>query len=131
MITNETLKALVIVLAVVQFVALLWVLIRGRGMGPVLVVNLLFGAIALIFAGPQIPREIELARMGAIDKLIEFKATLWSLFELVALIASAIAFRGGLSAKTVAWIGFAGNFALSVLAALFALTFEFKCCGYL
>jgi hypothetical protein len=117
LITNETLKALVIVLAVVQFVALLWVL--------------LFAAIALIFAGPQIPREIELARMGAIDRLIEFKATLWSLFELVALIASAIAFRGGLSAKTVAWIGFAGNFALSVLAALIAQTFEFKCCGHL
>jgi hypothetical protein len=57
--------------------------------------------------------------------------TIWSSFELVTLVASALALRAWLPAKIVAWIGFAGNFLLSLLAGLFVLTFEFQCCGYL
>jgi hypothetical protein len=99
-------------------------------MRPVLVVNLIFAGAVVIFVGAQVPHEFELARQGAINELLEFKATIWSVCELVVLAASLFAFRGGLMAR-IAWLGFAGNFAPSLLAALFVLTFEFKCCGLL
>jgi hypothetical protein len=124
-------NAMVVAIPTAEAAVALWVLVRRRGMAPVLVVNLLLAVAVLIFVLSYLPDEIADIRAGDATELFDYKNSILTVFELVTLIASAVAFRGGVAAKTFAWIGFAGNFALSVLVVQFALTLEFKCCGYL
>jgi hypothetical protein len=116
--SNATLDALVIAVALAQLAVLLWVLVRRRGIRPVLAVNILFALGMLIGAGQLIREEPSLGLSLCVA-------------ELVVLAGSALGFRGWLSAKIIAWIGFAVHFTLSLATLLFVLTFEFKCCGYL
>jgi hypothetical protein len=120
-----------IAIVLIHLAALAWVLIRRRGMAPVLIVNLLFGAAVLAFVVPYLPNELAYIRSGGASELFDYKNAIVTAFEIVTLLVSALAFRGALPAKIGAWIGFAGNFALSLFAVVFALTFKFTCCGYL
>jgi hypothetical protein len=108
-----------------------WVLVRRRGMWPVLVVNLICAAAVLYLVVPYLPGEIAFIREGEASELFDYKNTILTAFEAIAVIGSAFAWRGVLLGKIIAWIGLAGNFMLSLAAALFFMTFKFKCCGYL
>jgi hypothetical protein len=114
-----------------QLAAAAWVAVRRRGMHPVLLVNLLCAVAVLLLVVPYLPGEVAFIREGEASELFDYRNTLLTVFETAALIASPFAWRGALLGKIVAWTGFAGNFLLSVAAALFFLTFKFKCCGYL
>jgi hypothetical protein len=129
--SNDESKALVCAVALIQPAVLLWVVIRRRGMRPVLIVNLLFAVGILAFVVPYLPQELASIRAGEATELFDYKNAILTAFETATLLASAFALRGALFAEIIAWFGFAGNFALSLLAMLFVLTFEFKCCGYL
>ena len=115
----------------VQLGVLLWVLIRRRGVLPVLVVNLVAAIVVLQFAVPYLPAEIRDIRAGNAVELFDYKNVILTVFEGLTLIASGLAWRGVVWGKIIAWLGFAGNFTLSVAAAVFFMTFKFKCCGYL
>jgi hypothetical protein len=108
-----------------------WVVVRRRGMWPVLLVNLLCAVGVLWLVVPYLPGEIAFIREGEASELFDYKSTILTAFETVTLLASGFAWRGMLLGNVLAWIGFAGNFALSLAAALFFMTFKFKCCGYL
>jgi hypothetical protein len=108
-----------------------WVLVRWRGMRPVLLINLICAAAVLYLVVPYLPDEIAFIREGEASELFDYKNTILTAFELVSLIGSAFARWGVLWGKIIAWIGFAVNFVLSLAAALFFMTFKFKCCGYL
>jgi hypothetical protein len=114
-----------------QLAAAGWVLVRRRGMRPVLLVNLICAAAVLYLVVPYLPGEIAFIREGEANELFDYKNTILTAFETIAVIASVFAWRGVLVAKIIAWIRFAGNFILSLAAALFFMTFKFKCCGYL
>jgi hypothetical protein len=116
--SNQALDALAIAVVLTQLTVLLWVLIRRRGMRPVLAVNILF-ALGMLIGASQLIREEPFLGLSL------------CVAELVVLTGSAFGFRGWLSAKIIAWIGFAVHFTLSLAVMLFVLTFEFKCCGYL
>jgi hypothetical protein len=111
--------------------ALLWVLIRRRGMRPILVVNVLFGLAVLAFVWPYLPDELVDIRAGDAVELFDYKNTILTALELATLAASVTAWRGWLPGRVAAWVCFGGNLLLSIAAALFFMTFEFKCCGYL
>ena len=130
-VSNDALKAVVCAVALAQFGVVLWVAIRRRGMRPVLLLNLFFAAGVLVFVAPYLPQEIAYIRSGAATEAFDYKNVILTAFEGATAIASLLAFRGLLLGKIVAWMGFAGNFGLSLIAALFVLTFEMKCCGYL
>ena len=129
--SNEALKAVTVAVVLAQLGVLLWVLIRRRGMRAVLVVNLMFAVGILWSVAAYVPSEVIFARSDPDSDWFDYKNTILTVFEAVTFSASLLAFRVAAAAKIVTWAGFAGNFALSLLAALFALTFEFKCCGYL
>ena len=131
MTANLSRHAFPVAIELVQVAALLWVLIRRRSMCPVLFVNFLLVIGVLLIVLPDLSGEIAYIREGEASELFDYKSTILTAFESVTFIASVIALRGLLLAKIVAWIGFAGNFALSFAAMLFLWTFEFKCCGYL
>jgi hypothetical protein len=114
-----------------QVAVLVWVLVRRRGMRPILIVNLLFAAAVLILVVPQLPEELRYILAGEASEPFDCKNTILTAVELTTLGASVLAWCGFFAGKIVAWIGFAGDFALSLLAALFVATFQFKCCGYL
>ena len=114
-----------------QLGALLWVLIRRRGLLPILLVNVVFALVMLQFALRYLPDEIADIRAGDAVELFDYKNVILTVFEGVTLIASGLAWRGVFLGKVAAWLGFAGNFALSLVAALFFMTFKFTCCGYL
>ena len=114
-----------------QLAAAGWVLVRRRGMRPVLLVNLLCAAAVLYLVLPYLRGEIAFIREGEASELFDYKNTILTVFETVSLIGSGFAWWGALWGKIIAWIGFAGNFMLSLVAALFFMTFKFKCCGYL
>lgn len=125
------LYALAVANPLAQLLLLLWVLVRGRGMGPLLTINLLLAALELYFATPQLPQELSAARLWGSTDWFDYKVTIWSGFELATFVASLFAWGGFILARVVAWIGFAGNFALSVAAMLFIFKFAITCCGYL
>ena len=108
-----------------------WVLVRRRSMRPVLVVNLLFALGILVFVWPYLPSEVVYIWHGGAAELFDYKNSILTAFALATLAAAVSAWRGWRPAKIVAWVGFAGNFALSLMALQFVLTFKFKCCGYL
>jgi len=117
-----------------QLAAAGWVLVRRRGMRPVLLVNLLCAVAVLYLVVPYLPGEIAFIRKGEASEaseLFDYKNTILAAFETISLIGSAFAWWGALWGKIIAWIGFTGNFILSLAAALFFMTFKFKCCGYL
>jgi hypothetical protein len=114
-----------------QVAVLVWVLVRRRGMLPILIVNLLFAATVLIFVAPQLPEELRYIRAGEATELFDCKNTILTAVELTTLAGTVLAWWGFLAGKIIAWLGFAGNFALSLMAIQFVLTFKFKCCGYL
>ncbi len=114
-----------------QLAAAGWVLVRRRGMRPVLLVNLICAVAVLYLVVPYLPGEIAFIRGGETSELFDYKNTILTAFETVLLLGSAFAWCGALLGKVIAWIGFAGNFMLSLAAALCFMTFKFKCCGYL
>jgi hypothetical protein len=129
--SNEALEVLTAAVVLVQVAVALWALVRRRGLAPVLIVNLL-GAIGVLqFVLRYLPEEVASIRAGGATELFDYKNVILAVFEAVTFMASIIALRGFPVAKIIAWVGFVGNFVLSLLAVLFALTFEFKCCGYL
>jgi hypothetical protein len=128
---NTEFAATACTVVAIQVAAPLWVLIRRCRMWPVLLVNLLFVAAVLFVVLPYLPGEVAYIREGEASELFDYKNVILTAFESVTLLASVLAFCGVLLGKIVAWIGFGGNFALSILAIQFSLTFEFKCCGYL
>ena len=115
----------------VQLGVVAWVVITRRGIWPALIVNLVFAAGVLWSVVPYVASEVSFAWSDRDSDLFDYKNSILTGFETVTVLASLLAFRELLAAKIVAWLGFAGNFALSVIAAVFALTFDFKCCGYL
>jgi len=129
--SNTELEVLDIAVALAQPSALLWVIIRRRGMRPILIANLLFGVAVFAFVWPYLPAELAYIRAGEASELFDYKNAILTVFEIVTLLGSAFAWRGVPAGKIVAWIGFCGNVLLSLLAVLFTLTFKFKCCGYL
>ena len=128
--SNAVFETLAVGATALQLAAVLWALLR-RALAPVLVINLLFAGGTLVVLGPQLPTEITYLLSGAPTELLDYKVTIGCVTELIVLLCSALAFRGAIAAKIVAGVGFAWNFALTLLVLLFALTFEFKCCGYL
>jgi hypothetical protein len=77
--------------ALAHLAVLLWVLIRRRGIKPVLVINLLVAVAVLIFVMRQLPDEIRWFRSGVPTELFDYKMSIVSSFELMTLIASASA----------------------------------------
>ncbi len=114
-----------------QAAVLGWVLVRRRGMRPILVVNLLFAAGISVFVWPYLADEIAYIWRGRATELFDYKNSILAVFGLAMVAASVFAWRGWRPAEIAAWIGFAGNFVLSLMAIQFVLTFKFKCCGYL
>lgn len=129
--SDDEAKVFFSALAVAQLAVLAWVLVRHRGMRPILIVNLLFAVGILLFVLEYLPGEIAYIREGEASELFDYKNTILTAFAAIMLIASAFAWRGVLLGKVIAWLCFAGDFVLSLAAALFFLTFKFKCCGYL
>jgi hypothetical protein len=127
-VSNTTLYALAVANPLAQLMLLLWVLVRGRGMGPLLVINLLLAALELYFVAPEVPQELSIARTWGSTDWFDYKMTIWSAFELATFAASAFAWGGFVMARIVAWIGFTGNFALSIAAMLFIIKFAITCC---
>ena len=107
----------------------LWVVLRRRGMWPVLGVNFVFAVGVLWSVVSSVPSEIAFAWSDPDSGWFDYKNTILTVFETVILLASLLAFSGLRAAKIVAWLGFAGNFGLMVF--VLTLKFEFKCCGYL
>ncbi|HTZ35314.1 MAG TPA: hypothetical protein VMB84_04765 [Stellaceae bacterium] len=114
-----------------QIGVLAWVAIRRRGPWPALLVNFVFAAGMLWSVAPYAPSEVSFAWSDPDSGWFDYKSTILTGFEAASFVASLLALRGRMAATVVAWVGFAGNFALSLVALLFAFTFEFKCCGYL
>jgi hypothetical protein len=108
----------------IQLAAVAWIVARRRGMRPVLLINLFLGALVLWSVVPYLPGEVAYIREGEATELFDYKNSILTTFEGVTLIASGFAFWGFLSGKIVAWLGFAGNFVLSLGAAWFFLTFK-------
>jgi hypothetical protein len=108
----------------IQLAAVAWIVARRRGMRPVLLINLFLGALVLWSVVPYLPGEVAYIREGEATELFDYKNSNLTTFEGVTLIASGFAFWGFLSGKIVAWLGFAGNFVLSLGAAWFFLTFK-------
>jgi hypothetical protein len=119
------------VILLIQLAAAAWVVARRRPMWPVLSLNLLLGAAVLWLVVPYLAGEVAYIREGEASELFDYKSTILTAFEGVTLVASGFAAWGVRPGKIVAWLGFAGNFVLSMAAALFFLSFKFKCCGYL
>ena len=126
--SDSTLYALAAANPLAQLLLLLWVLVRGRGMGPLLVINLLLAALELYFVAPQVPQELAIARTWGSTDWFDYKMTIWSGFESATFAASAFASGSFAIARVVAWIGFTGNFVLSVAAMLFIIKFAITCC---
>jgi hypothetical protein len=114
---------------------LVWALTRrqdARSLHAMLTLNLVFAGALLFYVIPLLSKVLALPRSSEWrGDVLDFKGLIWCAFELVTAFSSAVAFWGWLPAKILAWLGFAGNFVLSVLAVLFALASRFKCCGYL
>lgn len=106
-----------------------WVVLRRRGMRPVLVVNVVFACWVLWLVAASAPSEFAFAWSDPDAGWFDYKDTILTIFETVTLVASLLAFRRQTAAKIVAWLGFAGNLGVSVF--VLTLTFKFKCCGYL
>ena len=123
--------ALMIGIILAELGVLLWVLLRRRGMWPVLVVNIVFGGAVLYVVVPYFPAESMYIWRGRAAELFDYKNSILTLTEAVVMGTSLLAFRGIRAARVVASIGFAFNFVLSLFALEFVLTFSFKCCGYL
>jgi hypothetical protein len=122
--SNDMGKAIWVAIVLIELAALLWVLIRRRGMWPVLLVNLLWAAAVLNLVLPYLSGEIAYIREGEATELSDYKNTILTAFQTATLIASGFALWGLRSGKIVAWLGFAGNFVLSLGAAWFFLTFK-------
>jgi len=123
----------------VQLGVFLAVLVRWPVIYPVLAVNLLFSGAILFLVVPPLPQEVSYIFsywpfvVYAPSDLLDYKYMILTAIEVVVLVPSLFAVFGMRWAITLAWIGFAANFVLSVFALwfAFAFTFEFKCCGYL
>lgn len=126
---GHRLNAATYIVGAVHLALVLWVVYRRRGMRPVLIVNLVFASWVLWSVAANVPHEIAFAWSDPDSGWFDYKDTILTAFETPTFLASLLAFRGLTAAKIVAWLGFAGNFAISVWA--LTLTFEFKCCGYL
>jgi hypothetical protein len=129
--SNLQLQLVICSVVAAQIGVVLWVVIRRRGIRPALIVNLLFSAGVLWSVAEYVPGEVAFARSDPDSDWFDYKNTIMAAFEAATVLASLLAFRGVMAAKIVAWVGFTGNFALSLAAAWLAFTFEFKCCGYL
>jgi hypothetical protein len=129
--SNLELQIVTCAVVAAQLGVVLWVLVRRRGMWSVLVVNFVFAAGVLWSVAPYVASEVTFAWSDPDSDWFDYKNTILTVFETVTVLASLLAFRGLRVAKIVAWLGFAGNFALSLFAVWFSFFFEFKCCGYL
>jgi hypothetical protein len=129
--SNFELQIVTCAVVAVQLAVVAWVLVWRRGIWPALIVNFVFAVGVLRSVVTFVPGEITFAWSDPDSDLFDYKNTILTGFEAVTIFASLLAFRDLLGARIVAWLGFAGNFALSLFAAWFALFFEFKCCGYL
>jgi hypothetical protein len=129
--SNVQLQIVTCAIITAQLGVVSWILVRRRGMWPALVVNMLFAVGVLWSIASYVPSEVAFARSDPGSDWFDYKNSILTGFEGVTALASLLAFRDPVAVKIVAWLGFAGNFALSLIAAVFALTFEFKCCGYL
>jgi len=129
--SNFQLQSATVGFIAAQLAVFLWVIIRRRGIRPVLIVNLLFAAGILWSVAGYVPGEVSFAWSDPDSDLFDYKNTIMAAFEGAVLLASPIVFWNVTVAKIAAWIGFAGNFALSLFAVWFSFFFEFKCCGYL
>jgi hypothetical protein len=94
-------------------------------------INFVFAAGMLWSVAPYVVSEVTFAWSDPDSDWFDYKNTILTVFEGVTVLASLLAFRGLRAGKIIAWMGFAGNFGLSLAAVVFSLTFEFKCCGYL
>jgi hypothetical protein len=129
--SNLQLQIVTCAIVAAQLGVVLWVLLRRRGMWPALIVNFVFAAGVLWSVAPYVGSEVAFAWSDPDSDWFDYKNTILTVFEGVTVLASLLAFRGPVAARIIAWLGFAGNFALSLAAAVLAFTFEFKCCGYL
>jgi hypothetical protein len=59
-----------------QVAVLVWVLVRRRGMRPILIGNLLFAAAVLILVVPELPEELRYIRAGEAAELFDCKNTI-------------------------------------------------------
>jgi hypothetical protein len=128
--SNLELQIVTCAVVAAQLGVVLWVLVRRRGMWPVLIVNFVFAAGVLWSVAPYVS-EVTFAWSDPDSDWFDYKNTILTVFEGATLLASLIAFWGVRVGKIVAWLGFAGNLALSLFAVWFSFFFEFKCCGYL
>jgi hypothetical protein len=94
-------------------------------------INFVFAAGMLWSVAPYVVSEVTFAWSDPDSDWFDYKNTILTVFEGATLLASLIAFWGVRVGKIVAWLGFAGNLALSLFAVWFSFFFEFKCCGYL
>ena len=98
-VSSTTLYALAVANPLAQLMLMMWVLARHRGMGPVLVINLLFAAMELFFVASQLPQELSYAPSGGSTDWFDYKMTIWSSFEFATLVASMFAWSGFLIAR--------------------------------
>jgi hypothetical protein len=95
------------------------------------VANLVFSAGVLAPVLPLVPQEIVDLRAAVQIDALDYKFSILSLIELAVFLQAAITLFWRPMPKVLIWLGFAANFGLSLLALIFAFTFEFRCCGYL
>ena len=126
---NHQLNAVTWAVVAAHIALVSWVVLRRRGMRPVLIVNFLFAGGVLWSVAASVPSEFAFAWSDPDSGWFDYKNTILTIFETMTFLASLLAFRRLRAAKIVAWFGFAGNLGVAVF--VLTLTFEFKCCGYL
>ena len=131
--SNDLLQVLVIALALAHLGALISALVLRSGVHAVMVINILFASGVLAYWAIHVPREIRFSISVGSTEIVDYKTVVFCLIEVGALLSAALGlFRKRAPAVLLMiWIGFGINFALSILALVFVVTFEFRCCGYL
>ena len=113
--TNSVFTTVTIVLVLAHAGALLGTAAFGKGIKPVLLVNLTVAAAVLVEKTPRLGIAIGYAGYHSLS--------LWA-FELSTLLTSAAALLGRRIPAPVVWVPFSFNFLLSAALLVFALTFR-------
>jgi hypothetical protein len=129
--SNSVFQVTVAAVTLAQIGALLCALLVRRGTRAILVTNLVIAGAVLVYWLPRLPVELSGIASRESSDILDNKVPLLCLFELALLIVSGLGLAGIRVPAVIVWVGFAANFAASLLFLVFAFTFEFRCCGYL
>jgi hypothetical protein len=131
--SNDVLMGVIVAVTLAHLCALISALVWRAAIGMVMAVNILFGSGVLVYWAIHLPTEIRFLISARSTEIVDYKTVVFCLIEIGVLLSAAFGLfrKRALIAVVMIWIGFATNFTVSVLALVFVLTFNFRCCGYL